>query len=77
MLSGLKLTPFADNALFFGLSGGHSQFGTIFDAAFVVWRKQGVISKVVDSPTMAIRAPYPGAGRQAIRARRLTEAFKF
>jgi outer membrane protein OmpA-like peptidoglycan-associated protein len=50
MLSGLKLTPFADNALFFGLAGAeHSQFATLFDTAFVVWRKEGVISKVVDA----------------------------
>ena len=51
MLSGLKLTPFADNALFFGLTGAgeHAQFRTLFDTAFIVWRKQGVISKVVDA----------------------------
>jgi outer membrane protein OmpA-like peptidoglycan-associated protein/ABC-type amino acid transport substrate-binding protein len=50
MLSGLKLTPFADNALFYGLTGGdHAQFRTLFDTAFVVWRKQGVVSKVVDA----------------------------
>ena len=50
MLSGLKLTRFADNALFFGLTAGsRSQFVSLFDTAFVVWRKQGVISKVVDA----------------------------
>jgi outer membrane protein OmpA-like peptidoglycan-associated protein/ABC-type nitrate/sulfonate/bicarbonate transport system substrate-binding protein len=50
MLSGLKLTPFADNALFFGLSAGtRPQLTTLFDTAFVVWRKQGVVSKVVDA----------------------------
>jgi NitT/TauT family transport system substrate-binding protein len=50
MLSGLKLTPFADNALFYGLAGGdHAQFATLFDTAFVVWRKQGVVSKAVDA----------------------------
>ena len=51
MLSGLKLTPFADNALFFGLTGAgeHAQFRTLFDTAFIVWRKQGVISKAVDA----------------------------
>jgi outer membrane protein OmpA-like peptidoglycan-associated protein len=50
MLSGLKLTPFADNALFYGLSGGdHAQFQSLFDTAFIVWRKQGVVSKAVDA----------------------------
>jgi NitT/TauT family transport system substrate-binding protein len=50
MLSGLKLATFADNALFFGLAGGdHAQFSTLFDTAFIVWRKEGVVSKVVDS----------------------------
>ncbi len=50
MLSGLKLTPFADNALFFGLSGGdHAQITALFDTAFIVWRKQGVVSKAVDA----------------------------
>ncbi len=50
MLSGLKLTPFADNAAFFGLStGSRSQFKSLFDTAFIVWRKLGVVSKVVDA----------------------------
>src|SRR6185369_8912575 len=47
MLSGLKLTPFADNAMFYGLSGGKSHFETLFDTAFVIWRKKGLVSKVV------------------------------
>jgi outer membrane protein OmpA-like peptidoglycan-associated protein len=50
MLSGLKLTPFADNALFFGLSGPKPYFDSLFNGAFVIWRKKGVISKVVDAP---------------------------
>ncbi len=50
MLSGLKLAPFADNALFFGLAGGdHAQFSSLFDTAFIVWRKEGVVSKAVDA----------------------------
>jgi NitT/TauT family transport system substrate-binding protein len=50
MLSGLKLTHFADNALFFGLTPDtRSQAASLFDTAFIVWRKQGVISKVVDA----------------------------
>lgn len=50
MLSGLKLTSFADNALFFGLSGPKPYFDSLFNGAFVIWRKKGVISKVVDAP---------------------------
>ncbi len=50
MLSGLKLTPFADNALFFGIGpDARAQAPSIFDTAFIVWRKQGVVSKVVDA----------------------------
>jgi outer membrane protein OmpA-like peptidoglycan-associated protein len=52
MLSGLKLTPFADNAAFFGLpQGSRSQYASLFDTAFIVWRKLGVVSKVVDAAT--------------------------
>ncbi|MCC6807629.1 MAG: OmpA family protein [Deltaproteobacteria bacterium] len=46
MLSGLKLTPFADNALFYGLAGGKSHFETLFDTAFIIWRKKGLVTKV-------------------------------
>jgi NitT/TauT family transport system substrate-binding protein len=49
MLSGLKLTPFADNAQFFGLSGGHAHFETLFNTAFIIWRKKGVVTKAVDA----------------------------
>ena len=49
MLSGLKITPFADNAMFFGLSGPQSYGPNIFDAAFIIWRKKGVITKAVDA----------------------------
>ncbi len=49
MLSGLKLTAFADNAQFFGLSGPKPYFASIFDSAFRIWRKKGVVSKAVDS----------------------------
>jgi NitT/TauT family transport system substrate-binding protein len=48
MLSGLKLTGFADNAIFFGLSGPKSSFDALFNGAFVIWRKKGVVTKVVD-----------------------------
>ena len=49
MLSGLKLTPFADNAVFYGLSGPKPYFNSLFDGAFVIWRKKGVVSKSVDA----------------------------
>jgi outer membrane protein OmpA-like peptidoglycan-associated protein/ABC-type amino acid transport substrate-binding protein len=48
MLSGLKLTPFADNAQIFGLSGGSPHYVTLFNAAFKIWRKKGVVTRVVD-----------------------------
>lgn len=49
MLSGLKLTPFPDNALFYGLSGNKAYFDQLFNTAFVIWRKKGVVTKVVDA----------------------------
>lgn len=50
MLSGLKLTPFSDNALFYGLAGPKPYFDSLFNGAFVIWRKKGVVNKVVDAP---------------------------
>lgn len=49
MLSGLKLTTYADNALFFGLSGPKAYFDSLFNGAFVIWRKKGVVTAVVDA----------------------------
>jgi len=49
MLSGLKLTPYADNAAFYGLSGGRSHFATLFDTAFIIWRKKGLVTRPVDA----------------------------
>jgi len=49
MLSGLKLTPFADNAQFFGLAGGKAHFETLFDSAFRIWRKKGVVTRVAEA----------------------------
>ncbi len=49
MLSGLKLTPFADNAQIFGLGGGKAHFETLFDTAFRIWRKKGVVTRAVDA----------------------------
>ncbi|MFH1807806.1 MAG: phosphate ABC transporter substrate-binding/OmpA family protein [Pseudomonadota bacterium] len=47
MLSGLKLTPYADNALFYGLTGGRSHYETLFDTAFKIWRKKGLVTRAV------------------------------
>ncbi len=49
MLSGLKLTAFADNAQFFGLSGPKAYFTSLFNGAFVIWRKKGVVTSIVDA----------------------------
>src|SRR5215204_3610930 len=49
MLSGLKLTPYADNAQFYGLTGGKAHYETLFDTAFVIWRQKGLVNKTVDA----------------------------
>ena len=49
MLSGLKLTPYADNAQFYGLSGGKAHYDTLFDTAFVIWRKKGLVTRPVSA----------------------------
>jgi len=49
MLSGLKLTSFADNAIFYGMAGPRSSFDALFNGAFVIWRKKNVVTKVVDA----------------------------
>ena len=53
MLSGLKLTQYADNAQFYGLSGGKANFDTLFDTAFVIWRKKGLVTRPVDAKDYA------------------------
>lgn len=67
MLSGLKLTPFADNAQFYGLTGPKAHYETLFDTAYVIWRKKGLVSKSVDAKSWAdtrflaaVAANYPG-----------------
>ena len=78
MLSGLKLTPFADNALFFGLtgSGEHAQFRTLFDTAFIVWRKEGVISKAVDSKDY-VDTRFVAALADQYQGQKVVEPFRF
>ncbi len=53
MLSGLKLTPYADNAQFYGLTGGKAHYETLFNTAFVIWRKKGLVTKAVDAKDWA------------------------
>jgi len=67
MLSGLKLTPFADNAQFYGLTGAKAHYDTLFDTAFVIWRKKGLVTKSVDAKSwadtrflQAVASYYPG-----------------
>ncbi len=71
MLSGLKLTPFADNAQFYGLTGGKAHYETLFDTAFVIWRKKGLVTRPVDAKDWAdtrfisaLAQAYPGQGVQ-------------
>jgi outer membrane protein OmpA-like peptidoglycan-associated protein/ABC-type amino acid transport substrate-binding protein len=68
MLSGLKLTGYADNAQFYGLAGGKAHYATLFDTAFVIWRKKGLVTRTVDAKDWAdtrfvssLAAEYPGA----------------
>jgi outer membrane protein OmpA-like peptidoglycan-associated protein len=68
MLSGLKLTGYADNAQFYGLSGGKAHYDTLFDTAFVIWRKKGLVTRPVEAKdwvdarfVQALAANYPGA----------------
>ena len=76
MLSGLKLTAFADNALFFGLDGNRSQFDILFNTAFIVWRKQGVISKVVEAKDY-VDTRFVAALADAYPGQKVVEEFKF
>lgn len=78
MLSGLKLTPFADNALFFGLtgSGEHAQFRTLFDTAFIVWRKEGVISMAVDAKDY-VDTRFVAALAEQYQGQKVVEPFRF
>ncbi|HEY3381747.1 MAG TPA: phosphate ABC transporter substrate-binding/OmpA family protein [Vicinamibacterales bacterium] len=67
MLSGLKLTPYADNAQFYGLTGGKAHYDTLFDTAFVIWRKKGLVTRPVSGRDWAdtrfissLAVMYPG-----------------
>jgi NitT/TauT family transport system substrate-binding protein len=67
MLSGLKLTPYADNAQFYGLAGGKAHYETLFNTAFVIWRKKGLVTRPVEAREWAdtrfigaLASAYPG-----------------
>jgi NitT/TauT family transport system substrate-binding protein len=67
MLSGLKLTPYADNAQFYGLTGGKAHYETLFDTSFVIWRKKGLVTRPVEAKDWAdtrfisaLASAYPG-----------------
>jgi len=71
MLSGLKLTPYADNAQFYGLTGTKAHYDTLFDTAFVIWRKKGLVTKSVDAKKLGGHSFSYRQSPQAIRAKRL------
>src|SRR4029078_13242872 len=67
MLSGLKLTPYADNAQFYGLTGRKPQFETLLHPAFVIWRKKCLVTRPVEAKDWAdtlflpaLASAYPG-----------------
>lgn len=67
MLSGLKLTGYADNAQFYGLAGGKAHYTTLFDTAFIIWRKKGLVTRPVEASdwvdtrfVQALAPNYPG-----------------
>ena len=76
MLSGLKLTPFADNALFFGLSGSKPYFDSLFNGAFIIWRKKGVVNTVVDAPDFKDER-FVASLAQAYAGQKVEESFAF
>lgn len=76
MLSGLKLTPFSDNAQFFGLSGPKAYSAQLFNSAFVIWRKKGVITKTVDAKDW-FDARFVSALADQYRGQKVEESFAF
>ncbi len=76
MLSGLKLTPFADNALFFGLTGPKAYFDSLFNGSFVIWRKKGVVNTVVDAPDWK-DARFVASLAQTYAGQKVEESFAF
>lgn len=76
MLSGLKLTGYADNALFFGLAGPKSYFDSLFNGSFVIWRKKGVVTTVVDAPDFSDKR-FVAALAKDYAGQKVEESFAF
>ncbi len=76
MLSGLKLTAFADNAIFYGLSGPRSYFDSLFNGAFVIWRKKGVVTKIVDAKDWS-DSRFVAALASQYKSQKVEESFAF
>ncbi len=72
MLSGLKLTVFADNAQFFGLTGTRAHYETLFDTAFRIWRRKGVVSRVVE-PNQSYDTRFVAAVADRYRGQQIQE----
>jgi len=76
MLSGLKLTAWADNAQFFGLTSQKPYFHQLFNSAFIIWRKKGVVTKVVDAKDFS-DTRFVGALADQYRGQKVEESFAF
>lgn len=76
MLSGLKLTAFADNAAFYGLTGPKAYYESLFNGAFVIWRKKGVVSKVVDAKDWG-DSRFVAALADQYKSQKVEESFAF
>jgi NitT/TauT family transport system substrate-binding protein len=76
MLSGLKLTAFPDNASFYGLSSPKPYFDTLFNSAFVIWRKKGVVTKVVDAKDF-VDTRFVAALADQYKDQKVEESFAF
>ncbi|MBE3133911.1 MAG: OmpA family protein, partial [Acidobacteria bacterium] len=67
---------------FYGLTGGKAHYDTLFDTAFVIWRKKGLVSRPVEARDWAdtrfvaeLASAYPGqkVEEPAIVARKASE----
>jgi NitT/TauT family transport system substrate-binding protein len=76
MLSGLKLATYADNAVFYGLSGPKAYYTSLFNGAFVIWRKKGVTSAVVDAKDWQ-DSRFVAALAEQYKAQKVEESFAF
>ena len=76
MLSGLKLTAWADNAWFFGLTnpGNPSHYTNLFEAASTIWRSHGAITKVAD-PNDRLAPQFVAGLADLYKGQTVTEVF--